>query len=264
MSAAGEPAPGGRQHYSYAHYADRGVAEGFDALRFGGPIGRHLLGAQQSLLLDALRPVAGRRVLDVGAGTGRASIALAQAGALVAGVDASSEMTRVARASAARVGVRVEFSLADAQALPFADGSVDAAVSLRVIMHAVDWRRCVAELCRVSRWRVVVDFPAAASAAALESAARRIAKGLGRRVEAYRVLSEREVAAAFHANGFRVVMVRRQFVLPIALHKAIGRLAFTEPVERALAAIGLLRLLGSPVTMVAERVEGGRHRAERP
>jgi len=42
-------------------------------------------------------------------------------------------------------------------------------------------------------------------------------------------------------------------VLPIALHKALGQLAVTKGVERTLRGIGLLRLLGSPVTMVAER-----------
>ena len=31
-----------RQHYSYTHYASKDVAEGFDNLRFSGPIGRHL------------------------------------------------------------------------------------------------------------------------------------------------------------------------------------------------------------------------------
>ena len=48
-------------------------------------------------------------------------------------------------------------------------------------------------------------------------------------------------------------MVRRQFVLPIAFHKAIGRLGFTQTIERGLSAVGLSRVLGSPVTVVAER-----------
>ena len=77
--------------------------------------------------------------------------------------------------------------------------------------------------------------------------------GAGGRFEAYRVIAEREVRAAFAAHGFRVAFVRRQFVLPIALHKRIGRRGFTEGVERGLAAVGLSRLLGSPVTMVGER-----------
>ena len=39
----------------------------------------------------------------------------------------------------------------------------------------------------------------------------------------------------------------------IAAHKAMGSRAVTEGVERGLAGVGLLWLLGSPVTVVAER-----------
>jgi ubiquinone/menaquinone biosynthesis C-methylase UbiE len=241
------------RHYSYSHYDSRQVAEGFDALRFSGPIGQHLLAQQRALLHDALQPLAGRRILDVGTGTGRAAIGLASEGAIVTGLDASAEMLRVAAARAADAGESVVFGVGDAHALPLADRSQDGAVCLRVLMHAIDWRRCVAELCRVSRWRVVVDFPALASFAALESGARRMAKMAGRPVEAYRVIAEADVRDAFHANGFRVVDTRRQFVLPINLHKRVGSLAATQRIERILASAGLLRALGSPVTMVAER-----------
>jgi len=254
VSASAGSTPGGdRRHYSYAHYADANVAEGFDALRFSGPIGTVLLETQRALLAEALSPLTGRKVLDVGTGTGRAAIGLAQAGAHVVGVDASIEMLRVARTRATKETAGVSLSIADAHALPFGDRSVDAAVSLRVLMHAMDWRTCVTELCRVSRWRVIVDFPALTSFAALESLGRRTARLLGRQTEAYRVIAESAVSQTFARAGYRVVMVRRQFVLPVALHKAIGRAGFTHAVERGLASVGLLRLLGSPVTMVAER-----------
>ncbi|MEZ5318604.1 MAG: class I SAM-dependent methyltransferase [Vicinamibacterales bacterium] len=242
-----------RDHYSYAHYANPDVASGFDALRFGGPIGRHLLEWQEALLLEALAPVAGRHVLDVGTGTGRAALGLARAGATVVGLDASAEMLAVARDRAREAKLAATFGRADAQALPLADRSVDAVVCLRLLMHVVDWRRTVAELCRVARWRVVIDFPSSRSFAALESGVRHARARAGRPVEAYRVMRSRDVAAAFEASGYRVVMVRRQFVLPIAAHKKIGSLAFTRGVERVLALGGLLRLFGSPITMVAER-----------
>ncbi len=246
---------GTRKHYGYTHYANREVAEGFDALRFGGPIGRYLLEAQQALLLDAIAPADGRRVLDVGTGTGRAALALAAAGANVTGVDASREMLDVARARAAELGVTATFEVADAHALPFADRSVDAAVCFRLLMHVPDWPRCVGELCRVSRWRVVLDFPARSSFAALESTARRRSGGAsGRKTEPYRVLAERDMRAALAAGGFRVATVSRQFVLPIALHKTIGSLGITtRRGERRSVLVGLRRWLGSPVTMVAER-----------
>jgi hypothetical protein len=50
-----------------------------------------------------------------------------------------------------------------------------------------------------------------------------------------------------------VASAHRHFVLPIALHRAIGSPAVTRAAERALAAAGLRRLIGSPVTLVAER-----------
>jgi ubiquinone/menaquinone biosynthesis C-methylase UbiE len=242
-----------RSHYSYAHYANRDVAAGFDALRFSGPVGRYLLEAQEAVLREALAPLPGAHVLDVGTGTGRAAIGLALQGAHVLGLDASAEMLAVAadRARASRVAVR--WGLADAHQLPVGDRAVDAAVCLRVLMHAIDWRACVGELCRVSRRRVVLDFPALGSFAAIESGARRLRQRLGGTVEAYRVMAERDVVASLAAHGFRPVMVRRQFVLPIAVHKVVNRFEVTRGVERGLAAVGLLRLLGSPVTLVAER-----------
>jgi len=253
VKGAPESAGPDRDHYSYEHYAHRETAEGFDELRFGGPIGRYLLEWQADVLAAALAPLPGRRIVDVGTGTGRAAVGLARGGAAIVGLDYSAEMIRVARARAADAGVHVAYGLADAHRLPLADRSVDAAVSLRLLMHALDWRQCVAELCRVARWRVVIDFPALASVAAIESGARRVARRFGRRTEAYRVIAERDAAAALAQHGFHVAAVRRQFVLPIALHKAVGRANATRAVEGTLAAVGLLRLFGSPVTVVAER-----------
>jgi ubiquinone/menaquinone biosynthesis C-methylase UbiE len=255
-----------RQHYSYTHYANRQVAEGFDTLRFSGPIGELLLETQERLLIDAIAPLsetpapghpcAGVRILDVGTGTGRAAIGLARAGGSVVGVDASAEMLDVARVRATDAGlpaIDVTFDVGDAHALPFAADTFDVAVSLRVLMHTPDWRRCVGELCRVSRQRVILDFPALSSAAALESLARNVRRLFGASVESYRVIPERAVRACLQDNGFRLIHVHRQFVLPIAFHKRLNSLAWSRRIERALAAVGLLWLLGSPVTMVAER-----------
>ena len=240
-------------HYSYEHYRSSDVAEGFDQLRFGGPIGRLILESQHAVLLRALAPIGGRRVLDVGTGTGRAALAFAREGAIVTGVDASQEMLAVAEREAAEQHLPATFRVGDAHRLPFGDREFDAAVSLRVIMHTPNWRRCVGELCRVSSGRVVLDFPAAGSVASVESAVRRMRQSVGGRVEAYRVLREAAVRDALGAGGFRVIETHRQFVLPINFHKLFNSRLFTTSLEGAFEALGLLRLLGSPVTMVAER-----------
>ena len=240
-------------HYSYRLYADAAMADRFDAMRFSGPIGTLLAESQDQVLASFLGPLEGRAVLDVGTGTGRAAIGLARRGARVTGVDASAEMLRVARARAADAGVDAAFEVGDAHRLPYRDRAFHAAVSLRVLMHTPDWRQCLSELCRVAEDRVVFDYPAACSAAALQAFARRLAAAAGRSVEAYRVLRSADVQRTLERAGYRIDRVHRQFVLPIALHKALGARAFTIAVEKALAAVGLLRLLGSPVTVVAVR-----------
>jgi SAM-dependent methyltransferase len=250
-----EPTPS-PDHYSYTLYADPAHAGRFDHLRFSGPIGTLIAESQERVILDFLPEVAGRSILDVGTGTGRGALALARRGARVTGVDASAQMLDVARQRATEAHLSVEWREGDAHQLAFADRSFDAAVCLRVLMHTPDWRRCLAELCRVSRQRVVFDYPAFSSVAALQAAGRRVAAALGSRTEAYRVFRSGAIRAELARQGFRVAAVHRQFVLPIALHKAIGSRPVTEAVERALRAVGLLELLGSPVTVVASR-EGG-------
>jgi SAM-dependent methyltransferase len=242
-----------RDHYSYTVYADPAMAERFDQLRFGGPIGTLLADTQERILVAFAGTEGGERVLDVGTGTGRAAIALASRGARVTGVDASLEMLKVAADRAALRGVAVEFRPGDAHALPFDDRAFDVVVCLRVLMHTPAWRQCLSELCRVARRRVVLDYPALASAAALQAVGRRLARSAGRDVEAYRVFAARAVAGELVRHGFRICATHRQFVLPIALHRRIGSRVVTERVEGVLGRVGLLRLLGSPVTVVADR-----------
>jgi hypothetical protein len=47
--------------------------------------------------------------------------------------------------------------------------------------------------------------------------------------------------------------MHRQFVLPIAFHKRLNSAAATGRIEGALSRAGMTRLVGSPVTVVAER-----------
>ena len=240
-------------HYSYSLYADPAMAEGFDALRFSGPIGQLVAESQEGVIASFLSPVEGRRVLDVGTGTGRAAIALARRGAIVTGVDASEEMLSVARRRAAEAGATGTFGPGDAHRLPFEDRAFDAVICLRVLMHTPGWRQSLGELCRVARDRVVFDYPAVMSAAALQSWVRTAAHAAGVRVEAYRVFSDRAIDAELRAHGFRARDRDRQFVLPIALHKRMGSPAATRRIEGWMARVGLQALIGSPVTVVAER-----------
>ena len=242
-----------RSHYSYTFYADAATARTFDDRRFGGPIGEMVAGTQARVLANFVGRIDGRGILDVGTGTGRAALVCARGGARVTAVDASEQMLAIARQRAVAEGLSVRFQIGDAHALDFADHSFDVVVGLRLLMHSPKWRRCVAEMCRVADRLVIVDYPSAVSVALIESLARRVTYAVGVRTEPYRVFTHGSVADAFDRCGFRIRSVHRQFVLPIAFHKTLGSRRITVRTEHLLDRIGLLKRLGSPVTLVAER-----------
>jgi ubiquinone/menaquinone biosynthesis C-methylase UbiE len=93
-------------------------------------------------------------VLDVGCGTGRFALALAERGARVWGVDPSDEMLAQARGN---TGGKVALKRARAEALPFKGGWFDR-VLFRLVVHLVDRPRAFEEAARVlaPRGRIVV------------------------------------------------------------------------------------------------------------
>jgi malonyl-CoA O-methyltransferase len=107
-----------------------------------------LMELEQQALLELLPPVAGRRVLDVGCGSGRYLRQLAAAGAThLAGCDLSSRMLARARAA----GQQAVPGLAQARAteLPFASASFDVLVCGLVLGHVVDLAGALREFARV-------------------------------------------------------------------------------------------------------------------
>lgn len=99
-------------------------------------------------------------VLDVGCGTGTLSIALAQAKALVTGIDADRSALSIAEQKKSDAGVQVLFQQADARKLPYDAGHFDCAVSSLFFHHleSSDKFRVLQEIGRVTKpgGRIVV------------------------------------------------------------------------------------------------------------
>jgi SAM-dependent methyltransferase len=91
------------------------------------------------------------RVLDVAAGTGNASIPAAQAGARVTASDLTPELLAAGRRRAEELGVELEWVDADAENLPFEDGSFDVVFSCIGAMFAPHHQAVADELVRVCR-----------------------------------------------------------------------------------------------------------------
>lgn len=109
--------------------------------------------AQEALLERAdARP--GERALDVACGTGLVTFALAKAvgpEGRVIGTDISEGMIELARATAARSGLPVEFHRMDAEHLDVPSADVDIAVSALGLMYVPHPERAIAEMLRVLR-----------------------------------------------------------------------------------------------------------------
>ncbi|HVV31415.1 MAG TPA: class I SAM-dependent methyltransferase [Mycobacteriales bacterium] len=102
-------------------------------------------------LVQACRVRAGDRVLDVAAGSGNAAIPAALTGADVVASDLTPELLDAGRQQAARRGARLDWRVADAEALPFADGEFDVVLSCVGVMFAPHHQAAADELVRVCR-----------------------------------------------------------------------------------------------------------------
>jgi SAM-dependent methyltransferase len=103
------------------------------------------------LLCESVDLRAGERVLDVACGTGNAALAAARRFCQVVGVDYVPALLQRARQRASAEGLGATFQEADAEALPFPDGSFDVVLSTCGAMFAPDQERTASELLRVCR-----------------------------------------------------------------------------------------------------------------
>jgi SAM-dependent methyltransferase len=102
-------------------------------------------------LAEAAGAGPGKRVLDVAAGTGNASIPAAERGASVTASDLTPELFDAGRRRAESSGVELEWVEADAEKLPFDDESFDVVMSSIGAMFAPHHQDVADELVRVCR-----------------------------------------------------------------------------------------------------------------
>ena len=82
---------------------------------------------------------------------GDVALAAARRGAVVRGIDYVPELLDIARRRADAEDLDIEFEQADAEKLPYGDGSFDTVFSAIGVMFAADHARAAGELVRVAR-----------------------------------------------------------------------------------------------------------------
>ncbi|WP_095056855.1 class I SAM-dependent methyltransferase [Pseudomonas sp. Irchel s3f7] len=102
-------------------------------------------------LAEACDLLCDERVLDVAAGNGNATLAAARRGCQVTSTDYVSALLERGEERARAERLDVSFQVADAEALPFEDGSFDAVLSTFGVMFTPDQAKAASELARVCR-----------------------------------------------------------------------------------------------------------------
>ncbi len=95
---------------------------------------KYLNSFEQGKLIPLLGDVEEKKVLDIGAGTGRISVYLANRGAKVTAFDLSPKMLELVR----KKNPKIQTIVGDAENLPFEDSSFDIAIAAFLIVHLKD------------------------------------------------------------------------------------------------------------------------------
>jgi ubiquinone/menaquinone biosynthesis C-methylase UbiE len=102
-------------------------------------------------LCEALDLRSGQKVLDVAAGNGNVTLAAARRWCEVTSTDYVPALLARGKVRADADGMKITFKEADAEALPFDDGSFDVVVSTFGVMFTPNQDRAAAELARVCK-----------------------------------------------------------------------------------------------------------------
>jgi SAM-dependent methyltransferase len=171
----------------------------------------------------ARRYCEGADVLDAGCGVGYGSAYLAEAAAMVVGVDVSAEAIAYARSHYA--GPRTSFEVMDVTALSFPDASFDVVCSFETLEHVREPRQAVREAARVLRdgGAYVVSTPRADRTGAspdnpfheIEYSPADFAALLGEQFESVELYGQRRLQTRRHRLLLRldVLGLRRRFAL---------------------------------------------------
>lgn len=221
------------------------------ARRFSGAVGDWFLRVQEQATLRVLAPGSGATLLDVGGGHGQLTETFVRQGYVVTVLgSAEACQQRIRHLLDDR---RCTFRVGNILELPYLDRAFDVVVSYRLLPHVTQWQAFVAELTRVARRTVVVDYPTLYSLNVMTPLLFRLKKRLEGNTRPYTLFKERDLITVFRAHGFQRTQRYAEFFLPMALHRLLQAPKLSSAVEQCCRVCGLAPLFGSPVVLRLER-----------
>jgi ubiquinone/menaquinone biosynthesis C-methylase UbiE len=119
------------------------------------PVNRNAIANETRLMMELLRPMPGRRILDVGCGTGALLGTFMELGLSTTGIDPSPYMLD---AAAAVLGRRTELRRGVAEDLPFDDNSFHYVSLVKTLSFVENPQLAISEAFRVAKDRVYIGL----------------------------------------------------------------------------------------------------------
>lgn len=135
-----------------AYEFDFKAAQDYDAF-FEKGRAKHCLDLEIKLISSLIHPMSGKRLLDIGCGTGLSLEPFVDMGMSLTGIDPSAYMLDKA---VGRLGYRVDLHRGTAEDLPFDDNSFDTALLFFSLEFSNRPAKAIEEACRVAREQVVI------------------------------------------------------------------------------------------------------------
>jgi len=235
-----------------------GMRAAYDSAAEGWPAGPERMYAvlARELVRSAGVPLAGRRVLDLGAGTGAAGrAALAAGAAQIAAADVALGMLR-------RCGAPLRPVAADAAALPFRDGSFDLVVAAFCLNHLGSTAAGLREARRVGRALAASMFAPGWTHPA-KAAVDEVLRASGYRPPAWYVSFKRETEPQAGDPALLVERAAAAGFTRVQLRTAAVPTGLSAPAELASWRLGMAHVAPFVRSLDAARAAALRQAAER-
>ena len=241
------------RNISFRETPDIETASESYALRFSGEIGKYFLRIQTEATLEMLQPWKGCSILDVGGGHAQTALPLLDNGYEVTIFGSAPECS--IRLNQKLKKDSYEFVCGDILKLPFTDGAFDIVISYRLISHVNRWKRLIAEMTRVARIGVVVDYTSILSINIISPLLFKLKKSIEGNTRNFVCFRKKALSREFSKNGFQVRKKYPEFFFPMVMHRFLKRAELSTMAEKLCRIIGLTDLMGSPIILLMLRNE---------
>lgn len=224
--------------------------------RFQGEVGAFFLAVQEALVREALEALSCTRpgkILEVGGGHGQLTGLLLRLGHEVWVHGSDETCFERLRAQVKEGRERLHFVASSLWSLPFEADSFDVAIGVRLLAHVERWEEMLTEMLRVSRYGTIVDAPLSSALNALSPfffGFKRKVEGNTRPYFSYSVGQFDAYAAKVAAS---VCFRRREFFVPMGIHRLVGSAKFSRRSELICQKLGLTHKFGSPAILAFSR-----------